>query len=55
MMAVLKEPGGAATEADHFFWQSGDLARALQQINQSNVSILAILLLIDMCLSWIKL
>ncbi|KAL4534486.1 hypothetical protein Ndes2437A_g05267 [Nannochloris sp. 'desiccata'] len=41
MMAVLKEPGGAATEADHFFWQSGDLARALQQINQSNPATLA--------------
>ncbi|KAL4540866.1 hypothetical protein Ndes2526B_g05424 [Nannochloris sp. 'desiccata'] len=40
-MAVLKEPGGAATEADHFFWQSGDLARALQQINQSNPATLA--------------
>jgi hypothetical protein len=51
MMAVPKEPEGAAAKADHFFWQSGDLAQALQQINQSSVSIQSITVLRSICLT----
>jgi len=49
-MAVLKEPGGAVANTDHFF-ESGDLAQALQQINRSSVSIRSVMVFISICVS----